>query len=296
VSDGRAPLAPPVAGPPLRTPRGPLPPPSAPPAGWYPDPYGLPVYRYFDGRMWTHVAGPGSPAPAPARPHRTLPVVVAIGAVLTLLASLIASRLLLQHIVQFDWPIVVYIAINVVIGYGPSVWWVWFATGRWGSGSRRDDLGLRFRWSDLGWGPVVWLSALVGEGTVATIVTALGIPLTSNTEGIGELHLDRTYVISILITAVVAAPIVEETVFRGLMLPGLMSRVPWVAAVLLQGVLFGAAHIDPARGAGNVGLVLILSAVGIVFGGAAYLLRRIGPTMLAHAILNAIVLTVVLTR
>ena len=271
-----------------------LPPPSAPPAGWYPDPYGLPVYRYFDGRMWTHVAGPGVSTPSP--PHRRLPVIVAVGAVLTLLASLIASRVLLQHIVQFDWPIVVYIAINVAIGYGPSVWWCWYATGRWGSGSRRDDLGLRFRWSDLGWGPVVWLSALVGEGTMATIVTALRIPLTSNTEGIGELHLDRTYVISILVTAVVAAPIVEETVFRGLMLPGFLSRMPWVAAVLLQGVLFGAAHFDPARGMGNVGLVMILSAVGIIFGGAAYLLRRIGPTMLAHAILNALVLTVVLTR
>jgi membrane protease YdiL (CAAX protease family) len=131
---------------------------------------------------------------------------------------------------------------------------------------------------------------------MATIVTALNIPLTSNTEGIGELHLDRTYVISILVTAVVAAPIVEETVFRGLILPGLLSRMPWVAAVLLQGVLFGAAHFDPARGLGNVGLVMILSAVGIIFGGAAYLLRRIGPTMLAHAILNAVVLTVVLTR
>ncbi len=68
----------------------------------------------------------------------------------------------------------------------------------------------------------------------------------------------------------------------------------WLA-VGVQGLLFGAVHVDPVRGMGNIGLVLVLSAVGIVFGGAAYLLRRIGPTILAHAILNAVVMVIVLT-
>ena len=45
-----------------------------------------------------------------------------------------------------------------------------------------------------------------------------------------------------------------------------------------------------------VGLALILSSVGVILGGAAYLLRRIAPTMLAHAVMNAVVLVVVLTR
>jgi membrane protease YdiL (CAAX protease family) len=68
-----------------------------------------------------------------------------------------------------------------------------------------------------------------------------------------------------------------------------------VAAVTVQGLVFGLAHVDPGRGSGNVGLVLILSTVGIVFGAAAYLIGRIGPTVVAHAILNAIVMIVVLT-
>ena len=215
--DGRAPLAPPRWAPPVTA-----------PAGWYSDPWGQPLLRYFDGQRWTfHTA----PVVAPTQPHRQLPIVVAIGALAVLLVSLIASRILLEHIVQFGWPIIVYVTISVVLGYGPSVWWCWYATGRWGHGNRRDDLGLRFRWSDLGWGPIVWLSAVVAEGIVAMIVTGLHIPLTSNTEGVGELRLDRTYVISILVTAVVAAPIVEETVFRGLILPGLLSRMQWVPAV-----------------------------------------------------------------
>jgi len=40
--------------------------------------------------------------------------------------------------------------------------------------------------------------------------------------------------------------------------------------------------------------VLILSAVGIVLGGAAYVLRRIGPTIIAHMIFNGVVLLIVL--
>ena len=102
--------------------------------------------------------------------------------------------------------------------------------------------------------------------------------------------------ISILVTTVVAAPVVEELVFRGVMLRGLRSRLPAVAAVGGQGVVFGLAHFDPVRGSGNIGLVLVLTSVGIVLGGAAYLLRRIGPTIIAHAILNGVVMTVVLTR
>jgi membrane protease YdiL (CAAX protease family) len=138
------------------------------------------------------------------------------------------------------------------------------------------------------------LAAVSAEGIVANIIIVTGIPLTSNTEGIGDLPIDRTYVITFLVAAVVAAPIVEELVFRGLVLAGLLSRMAWPLAVVVQGVVFGAAHVDPARGAGNVGLVMILSAVGIVLGGGAYLLKRIVPTMIAHAILNAVVLTVVL--
>ena len=61
-------------------------------------------------------------------------------------------------------------------------------------------------------------------------------------------------------------------------------------------MLFGVAHVDPVRGTGNIGLVLVLSGVGAAFGGGAYLLRRIGPTIVAHAIFNGAVLVLVLTN
>jgi membrane protease YdiL (CAAX protease family) len=270
-------------------------PPTGHPAGWYPDPSGAPAHRYYDGRSWTpHVSGH---FPAVDRvAHGTLDVRAAFGAAVVLLVSLITSRYVIEWLVTYEWPIVVYAGIAVLLGYGPSVLWCVVAARRWGTGRFFADTGMQVRWVDLGWGPLVWVAAIAGQLVAVVVIEAFGIPLVSNTEGISDLARDRTYVISILVTTVVAAPVVEELVFRGVMLRGLRSRLPAVAAVGGQGAVFGLAHFDPVRGRGNIGLVLVLTSVGIVLGGAAYLLRRIGPTMVAHAILNGVVMTVVLTR
>ncbi|MGI9030373.1 MAG: CPBP family intramembrane glutamic endopeptidase [Ilumatobacteraceae bacterium] len=278
-----------VLGPPSR-----LPPPTGWQAGWYRDPYGYPLMRYYDGRGWTgHTMGVLAARPDLGR-HPVLPIGVAFGAVAVLIASLITSRFLLDALVDLEWSIAAYTAISVLVGYGPSVWWCWYASRRWGTRRPARDLGLRFRWADAGWGPIVWISAFAGELVMILLVDLTGIPLVPNTEPIGELDADRTYVIALLIATVVAAPLVEEAVFRGLMLRGLLSRMAVVPAVAVQGVLFGLAHVDPVRGTGNIGLALVLSAVGVVLGGAAYLLRRLGPVIIAHALFNGFVLLIVL--
>jgi len=248
-------------------------------------------------------ASSGSVAPAvapsfdpPQGPFPTLPVQVAIGAMVVLTVSLIVSKYALDSLLSFEWPVVVYVAVLAAIGYGPSLLWARFASQRWGTGRFFDDVGLRPRLSDLGWGPVVWLAALGTQVLMGAIVLGLEVPLSNNTDGISELADDRTYVVSIVITAVIAAPFVEEIVFRGLVMRGVRSRMAAVPTIALQAVLFGAAHVDPVRGVGNVGLVLVLSGVGVAFGGAAYLLRRIGPTIVAHAIFNGAVLAIVLTN
>ena len=225
----------------------------------------------------------------------TLPLVAAIGAIAVLSGSLIVSKYLLEALVGFGWPVAVYVALLAVVGYGPSVWWCRFASARWGTGDLGVDIGLAPRFADLGWGPVIWLGAVGAQIAVGAIVVALGVPLVGNTEGIDEIRADRTYVVSLVITAVVAAPIVEEMVFRGVVMRGLRSRLPVVAVVVVQGLLFGLAHVDPVRGIGNMGLVLVLSSVGVAFGVAVSLLGRIGPSIVAHAIFNGAVLLIVLT-
>jgi membrane protease YdiL (CAAX protease family) len=224
-----------------------------------------------------------------------LPIVAALGAMVVLSVSLIASKFLLEALVQFEWPLIVYVLLTGVIGYGPSVAWCFHTSRRWGTSSLADDIGLAPRWSDFGWGPVIWLAALGAQVAMAALVVGLDLPISNNTDGVTDLQTDRTYIVALVITAVIAAPVVEEMVFRGVVLRGLRSRMAAILAVVAQGVLFGAAHFDPVRGTGNIGLVMVLSGVGIAFGGAAVLLRRIGPTIVAHAIFNAAVLIIVLT-
>ena len=228
-------------------------------------------------------------------PHPTLPLVIGVGALIVLTASLLVSKVVLDLVVDRGWPVVFYVALTGVIGYAPSLVWWWFSTKRWGSGRPVADAGAKPQWIDLAWGPAIWFATILVQIAVGLVVLLLDIPIENNTDGIDGLAADRTYTVAIVITAVVAAPIVEELVFRGLIMRSLLGKMPVVVAILLQGVLFGVAHVDPVRGVGNIGLALVLSGVGIALGGGAYLLRRIGPTMVAHAIFNGLVMVLLLT-
>jgi membrane protease YdiL (CAAX protease family) len=239
--------------------------------------------------------GPTFEFKPPRAPHPTLPLAAGLGALLVLTLSLLVSKYVLDLLVDFEWPVAVYVALLAVVGYGPSIAWWWFASERWGSGDRFRDVGATPRWSDLAWGPLVWLATIVVQVFVGAIVLAFDVPLSNNTDDIGRLSADRTYTVAIVIAAVVAAPLVEELVFRGLVMRSLLSKLPAVIAVGFQGILFGVAHVDPVRGTGNIGLAIILSGVGISLGSAAYLLRRIGPTVVAHAIFNGVVMILLLS-
>lgn len=267
----------------------PFPPPRTPLAGWYPDPAGT-GHRFFDGHGWT-ASRPGFVEP---QAHPSLPLRAAIGALLVLVVSLIGGKALVDWLVRYDWPLISYVVILALVGYGPSLLWGAYVRRRWGA-QKLAALGWRFRWSDLGWGPVTWLAAIGVQILLAVIVLVFGIPQSSNVDSATDLGADRAYLIATLVTAVIAAPIIEELVFRGLVMRGLLSRMSPILAIGLQGVLFGVAHVDPVRGAGNIGLALVLSGVGVAFGTSAYLTRRLGPTVIAHAIFNGVVLAIVLS-
>lgn len=270
------------------------------PAGWYPDPTSVPgqprPLRWWDGTRWSpHVAHPMLAARPPKPPHPTLALPFGIGALAVTLGSLVTSRFVLDWFVRFQWPIAAYVMLAGVLGYGPVLLFGWWGSRRWGTGSLRADSGLFFRWADAGWGPVTWLACLGTQIVTGIIVVVTRIPITGNTEGVDDLSADRGYVIALLVLAVVAAPLVEEMVFRGVVLRSLLSRTGPVLAVAIQAVLFGMAHFDPVRGSGNIGLVLVLGSVGATLGGAEYLFRRIGPTIIAHAILNTVAMTLALS-
>lgn len=273
----------------------PLPMPSGPPMtppGWHPDPWNAGMLRYWDGSAWTGHQAMGPTQVAVVEPHPTLPIIAAWGGLAVTAAALIGSRFALIALGRFEFPVIVYVALSVIFGYGPMLAYCIWASHRWGNGRVRDSLGFRARWADAGWGPVAWLATYCATIPVAIIVTATKIPMKSNTEGLDGLDAERGVLIAMMIAAIVAAPFVEELLFRGVVMRGFLSAMPPWLALTAQAVIFGAIHFDPSRGTGNIGLIMVLSAAGGVFGGAAYLARRLAPSIIAHALMNTVAMLI----
>jgi membrane protease YdiL (CAAX protease family) len=92
----------------------------------------------------------------------------------------------------------------------------------------------------------------VGGIAAAIVVCALHLPIKSNTDGIDRYTGDRGVLIALLIVAVVVAPLVEELMFRGVVMRVRLGRAG-VAGRRRAGLCFGAAHVDPVRGWGTSG-------------------------------------------
>lgn len=271
-----------------------LPPPSTFPVGWHLDPEGSGEQRYFDGYLWRS-PGPRGAEVLDESGGVRYPVRAGVLALVVLVSSLLMSGLVVLAALAAGAPDAVAMGLALMVGYGPALGYTLLAARRWGTGDMVGDLGLRTRWVDLGWGAVVWIAAVVVQGIIAGLILWADIPVGSNTEGVAELSQRPLEVAVLLFGGVVAAPVVEELVFRGVLQRALVGVMALVPALVIQAVLFGVLHLNPMLGAGNIGLVVILSAVGLVFGLAAHLIGRVGPVIIAHALFNGVVLVAVLT-
>ena len=273
-----APLAPAVAVAPVAS------------AGWFADPWRIAPYRWWDGHRWTpYLGGPTQVAAPVALPLQTLPLRAAWVVLGALFLSIGSDRLYVDRVSSSDWPVWTLILGSVVLGYGPALAAGIFALRRWGTGRWRDSIGLWFKPVDFAWGPLAWVSIYVGNIVLAVIITVTHLPISSNVRGVGTSRLGRSVLLPLALVAVVAAPIIEELLFRGIILRAFRSRMAFLPSVVLQGIFFGLCHMSVAYGAGNLGLVIVLSWVGTAFGCVALWLRRIGPTMLAHGMFNGVV-------
>jgi membrane protease YdiL (CAAX protease family) len=86
---------------------------------------------------------------------------------------------------------------------------------------------------------------------------------------------------------VVVAPILEERLFRGLLLAGLRPRFGPVVAVLLQAAVYGLAHVWALRDASRPATVVGMIAVGAVFGWMANATDDLRPVIVGHAMFGA---------
>ena len=165
-----------------------------------------------------------------------------------------------------------------------------------GTGSFRDAYGLGWRWSDLAIGAAASIA-----GRIAAILVVLPVVLANPDLG-GTNVPERSVVegrtallVVITIVAVVVAPIVEELFFRGVLQRTLeVSMRPWLG-VAVASIAFGFAHIDVSRGWGNVSVVLATASGGAIFGALYRVFRRLGPSMVAHALFNCVAIALLWT-
>ena len=143
-------------------------------------------------------------------------------------------------------------------------------------GLRRVALGM------LGLAAVAWLVYSFASLTVGSLLDPEQDPVTD------ELGTDEGSVISIIVTGFLVIPVAaisEELFFRGFMFSGLRSigASLWVAAAISSGI-WASLHL----GAGNLGVVAILAAFGLVL---AWLYERSGSLWVpiaAHALNNTV--------
>ncbi len=270
-----------------------LAPPTGPPPGWYDDPWQHGSLRWWDGRAWSWQVHPPSTAPAPEAVP-TLPLAAGLWGLAAITAVMLALRIGAAVVASFLPVIPAVIVVSAAL-YGPMTWFCVYASRRWGSGRLSTDVGARIRPIDAALGLAVVFVALQAERIALLVVNILHLPVTTNTDGLSASE-HRGLYLTLAAIAVFAAPIVEELFFRGLLMSALRSRLRPVGAIVVQAVVFGSYHAAPVYGWGNIGLVVILSTVGVVLGAAAHLTRRLGAGMVGHGLLNAAVFVVLLSR
>lgn len=153
-----------------------------------------------------------------------------------------------------------------------------------GTGDWREDYLLRIRPKDVYWMPLGTLVQIVSILLVALVAVALGVEVPSQeaAEAIeGSQSLGQQ--IGLFFVIVIAAPIVEELLFRGLWLRAFRAKMSNVAAVIVTSLLFGLAHLlDPSAAF----LVPALVLVGVVLAVVTIRTNRLGPAIMIHAGFN----------
>lgn len=128
--------------------------------------------------------------------------------------------------------------------------------------------------------PIVWLSQRYGIGGTSGMLEEL----------VGAGAADGVDAALVGTLAVVLAPIGEELLFRGIVLPHLARTLQAPTAIALSAVLFGMLHVD--HGVLLVGPLTI----GLVLGWARWRTGSIGVPILLHTTVNGVAMLVSWTR
>lgn len=208
--------------------------------------------------------------------------------------ALIASVVLFQVVIAVtghagedlnDLPFWLYPAVSMVLLWVPTLVGLWWASKRHLTGHLLQDFKLAVA-------PIDLLGIPIGIACQLGILRVLYWPLqelfpgtfsSDEVERAARELSDRAaggWRVVLVLAVVVGAPLVEELLYRGLILGSLGRRFAPVPAVLLGALWFAAAHLQAVQFVG-------LLAFGIVLGVCRHRTGRLGMGVLAHAAFNA---------
>ncbi|HXJ15822.1 MAG TPA: CPBP family intramembrane glutamic endopeptidase [Candidatus Polarisedimenticolia bacterium] len=152
-------------------------------------------------------------------------------------------------------------------------------------------------WRTIGWRPietggrprVVAYLGILGAGLVFAIVIefASGLIGTKTKLPIEKLFQDRMAAILFILMAILIAPVIEETIFRGFIYPVIARRFGVATGIIGTGVLFGILHAPQLWG--GWGQIVLLVIVGIVFTYARAVTGTVVASYLLHVSYNSFV-------
>jgi uncharacterized protein len=100
---------------------------------------------------------------------------------------------------------------------------------------------------------------------------------------------DRHELLLAFISVALIAPVAEETIFRGFMLPVLKKRFGIVLAILITSLLFGLIHVQ-------LNIVVMTFVLGLLLGWIVYKTSSIWPAILFHSLKNSVAFLLIFYR
>ena len=196
-----------------------------------------------------------------------------------------------------DDPKTIYVGLIVDLAwFGGMIGWLMLRHPRW-----REQLSVHLDREGLRNGGYGFVAGLILYPVIAFVV---GLPLTilfsalsgedATTPDQLPPHLTGAAVVASVILAVLIAPVVEETYFRGILFRSIRDRHGFWPGALISGVLFGLVHWVPSPWQDAVLLQTIMVFTGIAL---AWIYERRGSLLAnvaAHMAFNAVGIVLIL--
>lgn len=147
--------------------------------------------------------------------------------------------------------------------------------------------GFRELFSMKAWGMIglTYLGIYIVTGLGAMVMMWEGVSNSTNQAAIENAHMNPFVLITI---TVIMAPIVEELVFRGLLM-GRVFNPDSIVGLILSGLLFGLVHTP-----NSMGVWIIYGGMGLVLATVYRVSKKLEYSIMAHMINNSIAVSMML--